>query len=71
MGGHEKISMYPCFGKPEIIMYTSKLNADYIPRYFYNHVFANNWASEASPTLGCSIEISRDICIYVGVCMYK
>ena len=26
---------------------------------------ANHWASEASPTLGCSIEISRDICIYV------
>ena len=25
----------------------------------------NNWASEASPTLGCSIEISRDIYIYV------
>ena len=23
----------------------------------------DNWASEASPTLGCSIEISRDICI--------
>ena len=23
----------------------------------------NNWASEASPTLGCSIEISRDISI--------
>ena len=23
------------------------------------------WASEASPTLGCSIEISRDIYIYV------
>ena len=22
---------------------------------------AHNWASEASPTLGCSIEISRDI----------
>ena len=22
-----------------------------------------NWASEASPTLGCSIEILRDICI--------
>ena len=22
----------------------------------------NNWASEASPTLGCSIEILRDIC---------
>ena len=26
-----------------------------------------NWASEASPTLGCSIEISRDIYIYVSV----
>ena len=22
----------------------------------------SSWASEASPTLGCSIEISRDIC---------
>ena len=28
-----------------------------------------NWASEASPTLGCSIEISRDIYIYVCVCL--
>ena len=27
-----------------------------------------SWASEASPTLGCSIEISRHICWYV--CMY-
>ena len=26
----------------------------------------HNWASEASPTLGFSIEISRDIIIYVG-----
>ena len=31
-------------------------------------VFFSNWASEASPTLGCSIEISRDI--YMSVCMY-
>ena len=33
---------------------------------------ANNWASEASPTLGCSIEISRDIYIYIymlSVCL--
>ena len=30
----------------------------------------NNWASEASPTLGCSIEISRDIYIYIYVYMY-
>ena len=28
----------------------------------------NNWASEASPTLGCSIEISRDI--YMFICRY-
>ena len=27
----------------------------------------SNWASEASPTLGCSIEISRDIYMYVGM----
>ena len=29
-----------------------------------------NWASEASPTLGCSIEISRDILVdlFVLVC---
>ena len=26
------------------------------------------WASEASPTLGCSIEISRDIYIYIYMC---
>ena len=25
------------------------------------------WASEASPTLGCSIEISRDIYIYIYI----
>ena len=33
--------------------------------------FNFNWASEASPTLGCSIEISRDIYVgmYVGMCM--
>ena len=28
-----------------------------------------NWASEASPTLGCSIEISRDIYIYMCMCL--
>ena len=27
----------------------------------------SSWASEASPTLGCSIEISRDIYICVSV----
>ena len=29
--------------------------------------FPTNWASEASPTLGCSIEISRDIYMYVYI----
>ena len=28
--------------------------------------FFINWASEASPTLGCSIEISHDIYVSVG-----
>ena len=28
-----------------------------------------NWDSEANPTLGCSIEISRDIYMYIYVCM--
>ena len=32
----------------------------------YQYVMAN-WASEASPTLGCSIEISRDI--YMCMCL--
>ena len=29
------------------------------------------WASEASPTLGCSIEISHDIYIYVCACVCR
>ena len=33
------------------------------------HADPCNWASEASPTLGCSIEISRDIYIYI-CCRY-
>ena len=38
---------------------------------FLHHQYHNNWASEASPTLGCSIEISRDIYmyIYIYVCL--
>ena len=31
------------------------------------HTLLSNWASEASPTLGCSIEILRDIYMYVGM----
>ena len=43
------------------------LFAEYLPGTFTQWVADNidhNWASEASPTLGCSIEISRDIYIY-------
>ena len=41
-----------------------------IPQQGYLRTFSRlvNWASEASPTLGCSIEISRDIYI-MSVCM--
>ena len=35
--------------------------------YIYD-IISSYWASEASPTLGCSIEISRDICMYI--CIY-
>ena len=38
--------------------------------YFY-HLCSHNWASEASPTLGCSIEISRYIYICLGLSMGK
>ena len=33
------------------------------------HIY--NWASEASPTLGCSIEISRDIYMYIYMCVCR
>ena len=39
----------------------------FIVRFFFDLVIFIYWASEASPTLGCSIEISHDICIYVGM----
>ena len=31
----------------------------------------SNWASEASPTLGCSIDISRDIYIFIYIQVKK
>ena len=36
-----------------------------------NNSLLNSWASEASPTLGCSIEITRDIYLYIymSVCL--
>ena len=36
------------------------------PKFSQIHLHKlDNWASEASPTLGCSIEISRDVCMCV------
>ena len=35
--------------------------------FFFILSISHHWASEASTTLGCSIEISRDI--YIGVCL--
>ena len=39
----------------------------YCPLQLPRKIAFDNWASEASPTLGCSIEISRDIYIYMSV----
>ena len=38
----------------------------------HNMIIGNHshWASEASPTLGCSIEISRGMSVGMYVCMY-
>ena len=39
----------------------------YVYMYPCTYVCSGNWASEASPTLGCSIEISGDIYMSVGM----
>ena len=39
----------------------------FIFAFYLNALFFTYWASEASPTLGCSIEISRDI--YIFMCL--
>ena len=43
----------------------------YVYVLVHRNILMYNWASEASPTLGCSIEISRDIYmyIYIYVCL--
>ena len=57
-----------------MIMTTIMHNILFIALYYviiYIYLFYNHWASEASPTLGCSIEISRDIYMYVymSICL--
>ena len=39
--------------------------------YICVYICVYNWASEANPTLGCSIEISRDIYIYICMCVCR
>ena len=44
-----------------------KLIAGVVRSWQYEGYICSYWASEASPTLGCSIKISRDICMYISV----
>ena len=45
---------------------TYKIISSYeLARPLMGIIFSSYWVSEASPTLGCSIEISRDICVSV------
>ena len=39
--------------------------------YMYLVIKYPNWASEANPTLGCSIEILRDIGMYICMCVCR
>ena len=51
--------MFKCVLKVKVITYND-IHLLINPTYL-------NWAREASPTLGCSIEISRDIYMYICV----
>ena len=49
---------------------TYKIISSYeLARPIMGTIFLVNWASEASPTLGCSIEISRGMSVGMYVCM--
>ena len=43
------------------------MSLGHTPYCLETHLEICNWESEASPTLGCSIEISHDIYIYIYV----
>ena len=74
---HLNIKPFKCtmFMTIDVILEKKKIDLRFIialsceatPLKNIRHKFQFNWASEASPTLGCSIEISRDIYIYVHV----
>ena len=57
----------------EQLLSSNHLNARLTRWALYLQKFSRTihyWASEASPTLGCSIKISRDIYIYIYICRY-
>ena len=53
-----------------VIILVLEYSARYVSWYWNIVLGKCNWASEASPTLGCSIEISRGMSVGVYVCMY-
>ena len=58
--GSAEITLHHIFTSSTLFFFNSgKLRPGKVEKY--------NWASEASPTLGCSIEISRDIYMSVGM----
>ena len=57
--------VYPYEGFKSMGVKVSKLRKCVSYELKVRFVLRGNWASEASLTLGCSIEISRDIYIYV------
>ena len=58
-------NVIPRRSKPEIVL--SRIFFKILQVRLRTVVVIVNWVSEASPTLGCSIEISRDI--YIFMCL--
>ena len=55
-------------GSDSIVVEEAARNSYLTTLNYIKHYSGDYWASEASPTLGCSIEISRDIYIYMYIC---
>ena len=52
-----------------LVCYSYKRKFEIAARMRASSEFSLIWESEASPTQGCSIEISRDICVGRSVCL--
>ena len=70
------LSLWFCFLLHSILFlisqtsyHTYKNNFKLCARSPHNGNHFSSWASEASPTLGCSIEISRGMSVGMYVCM--